>query len=117
MRLGRLPKLLSLLAQRSPMTGAELRTALGVSQPTLSRLLGEAGGQVLRLGRTRGSSYLLTRDVGRAGRVWPLYRLDPNALPHRLGRLHVLHGGHWLFEVAQPLPAWLHGEFSRSFAL
>lgn len=109
----RLPLLLNLLARQSPLNGAMLRSALGISQPTLSRLLATAGDRILRLGRTRGASYLLTRDIGRAGRDWPLYRIDANARPQHLGQLHALHGGRWFFEAAVASKVLPHDEFAN----
>jgi DNA-binding IclR family transcriptional regulator len=69
--------LLKLLA-RGPASSGELTQALGVSQPTLSRLLRplERSGRVVRLGSTRGARYGLAREVGAVGTTWPLYLID-----------------------------------------
>jgi hypothetical protein len=46
-----------------PRTGTELRQTLGVSQPTLSRMLGRARREVAVLGRGRATRYALYRRV------------------------------------------------------
>lgn len=107
------PDLERLFRARGTLTAAELGAALGVSQPTVSRLLAAAGPRVVRLGRARATRYAWAREIGRAGQRWPLYRIDPEGRPARLGELRALEGGLFHFEPDRPLPAFLDGEFAH----
>jgi DNA-binding transcriptional ArsR family regulator len=74
-------------------SAAELTEALGISQPTLSRAMGELErqGLVVRTGTTRGARYsLLTRTVDGIGAQWPLYRVDAQGRLHEMGAIHAL---------------------------
>lgn len=101
-----------LLRRNGPLTAAALGSALAVSQPTVSRLLTSAGERIVRIGRARASRYALGREIARAGRHWPLYRIDPEGHSHLLGELGALHGGGFHFLPVQPLPTFVHGEFA-----
>ena len=108
----RTAQLEDLLRQSGPLTAAALGQALGVSQPTVSRLLASAGTRIVRIGRARASRYALGHDIARAGSLWPLYRLDSDGHGESLGKLRALHGGGFHFEPMHPMPAFLHGEFA-----
>ena len=105
-------RLQALLRQRSPQTAAELAAGLGVSQPTVSRALAVAGNRILAVGRARATRYVLTHEIARAGRRWPLYRISPEGQPQRLGTLTALQGDGFHFGPERPLPALLHGDFA-----
>lgn len=98
-----------LLRRDGPLTAAALGQALNVSQPTVSRALAKAGERIVRIGRARASRYALGREIARAGRHWPLYRIDASGGSERLGELRALHGDGFHFDPARPLPAFLHG--------
>ena len=74
-----------LLRRDGPLTAAALGQALGISQPSVSRLLASMGGRVVRIGRARASRYALGRDIARAGNRWPLYRIDSEGRSTALG--------------------------------
>lgn len=100
--------LLQLLSARGPTASPALQAALGVSQPTVSRLIRTAGNRVLRLGRGRNSRYAAVREVPGAGTGARLYAVDENGNPAVVGEIAVLAG---------PLPfvvlteeRWLLGE-------
>lgn len=77
--------------------GRDLAARLGVSPPTLSRLVAAAGDQVCRLGRARASRYALTRLVPTLGTQLPVRRVDEAGTIHPFGVLRLLAGGrHWL---------------------
>ncbi len=101
-----------LLRLRSPQTAAELAAALGISQPTLSRVIASSG-HVVRVGNARATRYVLGREIARAGGRWPLYRIDALARAETLGELRALHGEEFHFEPARPLPAFLAGDFAN----
>lgn len=93
-------------------TASELAARLDVSQPTISRGLGQLGRDVLRFGRTRGARYALSEPVTGLGSHWPLYRIDASGQASQLGELHSLAGGHWYLDSPERRPALMHGEFS-----
>ncbi|MBK6726065.1 MAG: type II toxin-antitoxin system HipA family toxin YjjJ [Xanthomonadales bacterium] len=99
--------------QTQPVPAATLQSALGVSQATLSRMVREAGDGVVRIGKARATRYAATHSLGRVGRNWPLYRLDPMGRPHPLGRLHALARGDWWLsaEGARLGPVFANAEF------
>ncbi len=105
-------QLFSLLRRDGPLTAAALGQALGVSQPTVSRALAQAGGRIVRVGRARAARYALARDIGRVGTRWPLYRIGATGQSERLGELRAVHASGFHFEPDRPLPAFLHGDFS-----
>ncbi|MDO4709909.1 MAG: type II toxin-antitoxin system HipA family toxin YjjJ [Pseudomonadota bacterium] len=98
------------LRQHGPASARAIATALGVSQPTVSRLI-QRTPEVIAMGQARATRYALAHTLGREGSRWPLYRLDANARPERLGELQALHGGGFHFQPDQPLPAFTHGDF------
>lgn len=106
----RLMRLEAGLSLRGPQTAAAIAADLGVSQPTVSRLLAEAGARIARIGRARATRYALARAIGRAGTHWPLYRINADARPETLGTLHALHGDGFWFEASGARPALLHGD-------
>lgn len=105
-------RLETLLRTRGAQPAAAIATELGVSQPTVSRLLADAGTRIVRIGRARASRYALAHEIARAGSHWPLYRIDAAGRPETLGELHALHGDGFYFESAGPRPAFLHGDFA-----
>ena len=108
----RASQLEDLLRRNGPLTAVALGQALGISQPTVSRLLVSAGGRIVRIGRARASRYALGHDIARAGSRWPLYRIDSEGRGAALGQLRALHGGGFHLEPAHPMPAFLHGAFA-----
>lgn len=108
----RTSQLEDLLRLRSPQTAAQLAAALGISQPTLSRLIASSN-RILRVGNARATRYVLSREIARAGHSWPLYRIDTQGRAEALGKLHTLHGNAFHFESARPLPAFLAGDFNH----
>ena len=104
-------RLLAILRLRRVGTARELSTSLGVSQPTVSRLLAAAGDQIVKIGRARSSRYAAVRDVRGLGSRWPLYRIDRRGRPQHFGQLIALHGEAYWLDTEQP-PDWLRDEFS-----
>jgi hypothetical protein len=80
----------------------ELQARLGVSQPTVSRLLAPllASGQVVKVGAARAQRYLLPRDVPGVGASLLIHQVQADGQVQRLGTLYpLLGGGFWMDEV------------------
>lgn len=86
------PDLLDALSTGS-RNSAELQARLGVSQPTISRLVRAAGPSVLATGRARTTRYSRRRAIPEIGDDLPLYRVDPEGQVHRCGHLYPLAAG------------------------
>jgi hypothetical protein len=85
------------------ITAKDLASFLGVSQPTVSRLLArDEGRRILHLGRGRRSRYAATRDVFNLGSSWPLYEIDREGRAQSLGQLHALMGRQWCLQQSTP---------------
>ncbi len=69
-------QLISVLARRAAVGAGELAAVLGVSIPTLHRLLHELGDVVVATGRARRTRYAMQRDVRGHATPWPLYEID-----------------------------------------
>ena len=88
------PRLRSALRVRGPLGASEVQALLGVSQPTLSRVVRATEG-VLVLGRARATRYALRRDIPGVSRPLTVYELGLAAT--RLGTLHPIEpGGFWM---------------------
>jgi hypothetical protein len=102
----------SMLCLRGAQSARAIADELGISQPGVSRLITDAGSQIVRLGRARTTRHALGREIARAGSHWPLYRIDADGQPHTLGELHAIHGGQFHFEAEGSRPVFLHGDFA-----
>lgn len=84
-------RLLTILTEGASSSSA-LMQALGISQPTLSRLIGPLvkAERILKIGSTRGARYALRREIRGAGSEWPLFRIDRTGASHAVGTLYAL---------------------------
>jgi hypothetical protein len=90
-------KLLGVLGRQGRMGAGDLAPLLGVSQPTLSRLIAAAGEQVCRMGRARATRYARTRALPGLGTQVPIHQVDEAGNLRRYAVLHLLaNGHHWL---------------------
>ena len=83
-------------------SGGQLQQRLGISQPTLSRLLAPrvAGGQVVAVGAARARRYLLAREVEGVGRQVRIHAVTSQGELVPFGVLHALAGGgFWMDEA------------------
>lgn len=85
-------------------SSAELQARLGVSQPTVSRLVRAAGDAVLGIGKARAARYARRRSLASLGAVLPLYRVDPEGGVHRFGELYPLAAGQYACAFAGQAP-------------
>ena len=86
-------RLLGILRRRGLLSGKEIRTELDISQPTLSRLVSDAGPRVRRFGRSVATRYALAREISGLGERAPVFRVDEDGRPTEHGVLHFLAGG------------------------
>ncbi len=89
-----------LLRNSGHANSAELQARLGMSQPTVSRLLAPllASGQVVKVGAARAQRYLLPRDVSGVGRQVLVHQVQPSGELQRFGTLYPLAGGGFWME-------------------
>jgi len=101
-------RLLALLD--SPRSSRELQQRLGLSQPSVSRLLRRAGEQVARIGKGPATRYARATSLfGTPRRTLPLFRIDGEGLIEELATLRALADGRYLVEAERPEP-WLLGD-------
>lgn len=75
------------ILRQGPQPARALYERLDVSQPTLSRLIGQLGESILRFGKARQTQYALRRKIG-AHTTFPLYRVSPSGDLEQWGALH-----------------------------
>jgi hypothetical protein len=91
-----LDQMLGTLARLGVAQAKDLARELGVSQPTVSRLLEVAGDRVCRMGQARATRYARTRVLPGLGTRLPVYRISETGKADPLGVLHLLdEGRHW----------------------
>jgi hypothetical protein len=113
--------LLAILASR-PRKTADLAAALGVSQPTVSRLIQALGPQVIKLGAARATTYARPRPID-GQHQWPLFRVTGEARIEPCGELYSLMGlpAFWFrspwqgHEFADGLPFFLQDQRPQGF--
>ncbi len=104
------PRALQDLLLSGPLPARRVADALGVSRPTLQRLVRAAHGRVVRIGRARATVYALAREIRTFGSTWPVYRVDETGRVILAAHLHALQPRPWWYESVSPPPGWVHGE-------
>jgi len=86
-------------------SSSELQARLGVSQPTVSRVLKALlhAGEVRKVGAARSQRYLLPREVPGVGREVPVMRVDAQGLVTPFARIVPLSGGRFWVDEADGL--------------
>lgn len=99
-----IPVAVEQLLGRGPASARQLAQALGLSQPSLSRVLRQLESQqrVVRIGSTRGAQYAVRRLVGDVGSSWPLYRIDAAGAAHEVGQLNAIERDSYFARSASP---------------
>lgn len=101
--------LLAVLERRGWMRASELCEALGLTQPTLSRRIRQAGAAVLRAGAGRSTRYAARREYAGDGFAQPLYSVDETGRVVHMATLYgVAPDGFYLESVDGQ--AWLLGD-------
>lgn len=86
------------LLRQAPWPARVLYAQLGVSQPTLSRIVSQLGVSILRFGKARQTQYALKRKIG-AHDQFPLFRLNPTGQLTQWGVLHPVMPTFYLVET------------------
>lgn len=64
-----------MIRARGPVSATELAALLRVNRTTIARTLPDFGDELVTLGATRSTRYLLRRSIRNIGRRWPIYRI------------------------------------------
>lgn len=94
----RVDRLLGILRSRGLLRREEIQKELGISQPSMSRLLRDAGPRICRFGRSVATRYAVPREIAGLGRQSSVFRVDEGGKPNRHGVLHFLASGGCWFE-------------------
>lgn len=97
----RVQQLIHYLGTHGVARASEIASALGISQPTLSRVLASLGSQrLIRIGRARATRYALRMPM--SGGECPVYVIDESGKASHLGVLYRLSRGEWYFQQDEP---------------
>lgn len=88
----------------------DLMQGLGVSQPTLSRLITGMSNEVVVMGKGRATRYGLPRRIHDQESRFPVYTIDPRGDASLYGHLTCLEGGQYWWE-GKVGPGELFGQF------
>jgi len=80
----------AVLRANAPASAADLAKTLGVSVPTLLRMLKEQGLRVVRIGATKSARYALRRPLRGMTNPIPVYRVDEQGRGHNAGALDLI---------------------------
>ena len=95
-----------LIRARGPISATELAQLLRVNRTTIARTLPDFGDELVTLGATRSTRYLLRRGIRNLGNRWPIYRIDANGRAGEWAELEALHERLWRINWAGTPPEW-----------
>ena len=95
------------LLKMQPLDAASLSARLGISQPSVSRLLAQAGSDVVRIGAARSTRYALTRNIPSLPNDLPIFMVAQDGSSAAFGQLRLLQSGWYLFSPADGTPPQL----------
>ncbi len=102
-----------MLRTRGALTAVDMARALGVSRPTVSRILSRISARnLVRIGRARASSYALRRQVRHYGSQWPLYSILPSGDSAVVGQLCSIEPNEWYLEQDAPWASLRGNDFT-----
>ncbi len=85
--------LISRLKSTGPQSRADLQRALGISQPTLSRMLRELRERVAVVGRPASPNYAL-----KTSELWPIFEVSSDGKVEELGVLNAVEPHHYILD-------------------
>lgn len=95
-----------LIRARGPVSATELAAALRVNRTTIARTLPDFGEELVTLGATRSTRYLLRRSIRNIGSRWPLFRIGEDGRASEWAELEALHERAWRVNWAGSPPEW-----------
>jgi len=95
-----------LIRSRGPVSATELAAALRVNRTTVLRVLPELGDELVTVGATRSTRYLLRRGIRNLGSRWPLFRIDEAGRATHWADMEALHGSSWRLDWVEGAPEW-----------
>jgi hypothetical protein len=95
-----------LIRARGPISATELAGLLRVNRTTIARTLPDLEDELVTLGATRSTRYLLRREIRNIGIRWPLYRVDADGRAGEWAELEALHDRLWRVNWAGTPPEW-----------
>lgn len=98
--------LVPLIRARGPISATELAALLRVNRTTIARTLRDFGGDLVTLGATRSTRYLLRRGIRNIGSRWPIFRIDENGRAGDWAELEALHERSWRVNWVGAPPEW-----------
>jgi hypothetical protein len=84
-------QLTTVLARRAAVAAGDLATELGVSVPTLHRMLADLGDRVVTTGKARRTRHALRRSLRGDFAPLPLYEVGENGRAEQIGELVLVH--------------------------
>ena len=95
-----------LICARGPISATELAALLRVNRTTIARTLPDFGDELVTLGATRSTRYVLRRGIRNSGSRWPLYRIDAEVRAAEWAELEALHERSWRVNWEGTAPEW-----------
>jgi len=95
-----------LIQARGPVSATELAALLRVNRTTIARTLPDFGDDLVTLGATRSTRYLLRRSIRNIGTRWRIYRMDDAGRAEEWAELEALHDRQWRITWAGDPPEW-----------
>jgi len=95
-----------LIRARGPVSATELAAALRVNRTTIARTLPDFGDELVTLGATRSTRYLLRRGIRNIGSRWTVFRIGEDGRASELAELEALHERSWRVSWAGTPPEW-----------
>lgn len=81
---------LNAILYQGAAAAADLASRLGVSVPTILRILADRGDEIVRIGRTNKARYALRRPLRGVAKAVPLFRVDKQGRGHAHGVLDLI---------------------------
>jgi len=98
--------LVPLIQAHGPVSATDLAAALRVNRTSITRALAGFGDELVTVGATRATRYLLRRTVRQAGNRWRIYRIDEFGRASEWAELEALHGRRWRLIWRNHPPEW-----------
>lgn len=92
------------LMQNGPAKAAEIARALGVSQPTVSRMIASGRDSIVRAGGSKNSLYAAARAIRQLpSEALPVFRIDESGHAYRVGQLQGVYPEGYLVQFEKPI--------------